>query len=67
MPEICGDAALYCDPNDPASLAQALGLLLKDDELRRKMSGLGQDRARTFVWQKTSQIILEAMRRSVSP
>lgn len=65
MPEVCADAALYCDPHDPASLAQALGELLKYEGLRLKMARLGRDRARTFVWQKTAERILQAMRQSL--
>ena len=65
LPEICGDAVLYCDPHDPVTLAQALETLLKDEGLRVKMRNLGQDRARTFVWQKTVQTILESIRSSL--
>jgi glycosyltransferase involved in cell wall biosynthesis len=34
MPEVCGDAALYCDPHDPATLAEQLRRLLGSEQLR---------------------------------
>ena len=61
LPEISADAALYCDPNDPASLASALNSLVHDPVLRLQMSRRGQDRARTFVWRQTATVILEAV------
>lgn len=67
LPEVCGDAALYCDPHDPSSLAQALDALLKNDGLRLNMSRRGRHRARTFAWQKTARVILQAMRQSFRP
>lgn len=67
LPEVCGEAALYCDPHDPGSLAQAMGALLKDEGLRLTMGRRGQDRASAFVWQKTAQRILQAMQQSFRP
>jgi glycosyltransferase involved in cell wall biosynthesis len=61
LPEINADSALYCDPDDPASLAKALISLVNDPVLRRLMSQRGQDRARTFVWRQTAKVILEAV------
>jgi glycosyltransferase involved in cell wall biosynthesis len=65
LPEISGDAALYCDPNDPNTLAQALKSLVQDAELRQRMGVLGQARARTFVWEKTADIILGAIKTKI--
>lgn len=62
LPEVSAEAALYCDPHDPASLAQALNALVTDPELRQHMAVLGQARARTFVWQKTATLMLEAVK-----
>ena len=65
LPEVCGDAAVYCDPHDPGSLAQALHALLNDEGLRHKMNVLGRRRARQFAWKKTAQVVLEVIQRSV--
>jgi glycosyltransferase involved in cell wall biosynthesis len=59
MPEINSDAALYCDPNAPESLAKALNALMQDPALRQQMSLRGRDRARAFVWQHTATVILK--------
>ena len=34
MPEVLGDAAVYCDPDRPETLAEALGSILADSERR---------------------------------
>ncbi len=61
LPEICGDAALYCDPNDPASLAEAAGRLLGDAGLRDEMRLAGQARASQFSWRNTARGVFEVL------
>ena len=41
LPEVCGDAALYCDPADPADMARALVQLLDDAALRQRLRAAG--------------------------
>ena len=55
LPEICGDAALYFDPNDPAALAEAAGRLMSDAALRDSMRAAGQARAAQFSWRNTAR------------
>ena len=38
IPEIIGDAGLLCQPNDFASLSDALSRLLESDDLRGELS-----------------------------
>lgn len=40
--ELCGDAALYCDPLDPASCAHALLSVLSDADIREALSKAGE-------------------------
>ncbi|MGZ8202602.1 MAG: glycosyltransferase family 4 protein [Burkholderiales bacterium] len=64
MPEICGDAAQYCDPRSPADIARRIVELLGNPALRTRMRELGLARARTFTWERcaqaTSEILLAA-------
>jgi alpha-1,3-rhamnosyl/mannosyltransferase len=54
LPEVGGDAALYCDPMDRDSMASALGKLLDDDGLHRDLRQKGLGRAAEFSWEKTA-------------
>jgi glycosyltransferase involved in cell wall biosynthesis len=52
LPEVGGDAALYCDPLDPASIAAGLQALLDGPELRAELSHKGQAHAEPFTWDR---------------
>lgn len=62
MPEVAGDAALLVDPARPDSIAAAARRLLEDDSLRSELAGRGLERARTFSWERTAGLTLEAYR-----
>ena len=55
LPEICGDAALYFDPNDPATLAEAAGRLMGDAALSDSLRAAGRRRAAGFSWRNTAR------------
>ncbi|MBU0987089.1 MAG: glycosyltransferase family 4 protein, partial [Proteobacteria bacterium] len=48
LPEICGEAALYVDPYDTRDIADKLGRIINDDELKAKLINAGYDRAKYF-------------------
>ena len=41
LPEICGDAAIYCDPRSPEDIAGKLAALMADGERRRNSPNAG--------------------------
>lgn len=57
MPEVCGDAALYCDPHSAASLAQAIRQLLQHPEEQARRKRLAEERAQQFTWEQTAMTI----------
>ena len=62
LPEVCGDAALYCDPDDPADIAHHVELMLEPDgrnDLRRR----GLERARCFTWERAARSLLGVLDR----
>lgn len=61
LPEVCGDAVLYCDPEDPAQLAAAIRSVFSDADLRARLSQAGRVRAQQFSWTKTAQRLLELL------
>ena len=50
MPEVCGDAALYCDPESEEDIARALLALGTDATLRARLAEAGRRRAHQFSW-----------------
>jgi glycosyltransferase involved in cell wall biosynthesis len=55
LPEVCGDAAIYCDPYSVDAIAQALERLLCDAALRARLSREGPPHARRFVWEESAR------------
>jgi glycosyltransferase involved in cell wall biosynthesis len=58
LPEVCGDAALYCNPNDPADIARALRLVLQDENLREDLRRRGLERSARFRWTDSARSLL---------
>lgn len=59
LPEVCGDAALLCEPNGD-DLAQALVSLLADESLQDQLRRRGATRAEHFTWERSARLHLEA-------
>ena len=55
LPEVCGDAAVYCDPDDPKDIAEKITMLMNDSTLREKLRGKGMERARQFRWDRCAR------------
>jgi glycosyltransferase involved in cell wall biosynthesis len=50
LPEVCGEAALYAAPDDPAAWAQAILAAGVDGETRDRLRAAGRARAAHFRW-----------------
>jgi glycosyltransferase involved in cell wall biosynthesis len=59
LPEIAGEAALRINPEDEASLADALERVLGDSTLRATLAARGADRVQHFQWEATARATLE--------
>lgn len=59
MPEICGDAVLYFNPDDHIDLAQKLKLILTNSELTTELIQKGKQRAEAFSWKLYKNEFLE--------
>ncbi len=53
FPEIAGDAAVYFDPQDGQSIAQAVTSVLEPESVRTELVQKGVLRAALFTWEKT--------------
>jgi glycosyltransferase involved in cell wall biosynthesis len=52
LPEICSDAALYCDADDPHDIAMVMKNVLTNKNLRETLSQRGRQRSGKFSWTK---------------
>jgi glycosyltransferase involved in cell wall biosynthesis len=55
LPEVCGDAALYCDPYSVDDIAEKLSQLLTDKSLVMGLKQRGFERVKIFTWEKSAQ------------
>jgi alpha-1,3-rhamnosyl/mannosyltransferase len=64
FPEVCADAALYFDPLDVDSMADALRRVVTDSELRLELVRKGQAREAEFSWRRSAEQTLAVYRQS---
>lgn len=62
LPETCGDAVVYFDPEDPAEITAAILRAIED---RDRLVALGQERAATFTWKRCADAHVASMRRAI--
>lgn len=60
LPEVCGDAALYCDPYSPEDIAAKIVLAVGDTALQRDLRRKGLERVKLFTWENTARQTLQA-------
>lgn len=61
LPEICGDSALYADPDDVQSWVENIRRLAVDPDLRKRFVGKGHTRASSYSWRWIAWKYLELM------
>ncbi|SFT89405.1 Glycosyltransferase involved in cell wall bisynthesis [Lishizhenia tianjinensis] len=60
LPEVGGDAVLYCDPYDVISIKEGLIRLKEDKTLRSTLKEKGPQRALNFSWDKSAEVLWSA-------
>ena len=58
-PEVCGDAALYCDPRNPVHIAEQVHRLVTEPELAADLRHRGFERVEHFSWNRSARRYLE--------
>jgi glycosyltransferase involved in cell wall biosynthesis len=61
LPEVCGEAALYCDPADDASIARALTQLVEDAPRRAELTALGRAQSAKHSWRGVAERVWTAI------
>lgn len=64
--EVCGNAALYCDPNNPADIADKIVEIIENKNLREQLKGLGRARARLFTWERSAEATHAAIKEALN-
>ncbi|TYP70274.1 glycosyltransferase family 4 protein [Paenibacillus methanolicus] len=54
IPEVCGDAVVYCDPYSVKDVAEKVVMLMNDENLKQSLKEKGRVRAESFSWYTTA-------------
>jgi glycosyltransferase involved in cell wall biosynthesis len=57
LPEVCGDAALYADPDDPEAWVEAIVRLHEDRQCQEGMAARGISQAGQFTWARSARLL----------
>ncbi len=55
MPEVGGDAAVYCDPMDTDSIAYAIERIASDEKLRHELENKAYEQAKKFSYERAAR------------
>jgi len=55
LPEVGGDAVVYCDPYNIEDVKEKIEMVLSDKVLQKQMIKKGLQRAKMFSWEKSAQ------------
>lgn len=61
LQDIGGTACLFVDPNKVSDIAHGLKRIVSDDVLRVKLQREGNERLKTFSWEKFAKIVLDEL------
>jgi len=62
VPEVVGDAGLYINPKNPASIAGVLTKLVSNKDLREKLIAQGFAQSKKFSWTLSAKKLLDILR-----
>jgi len=66
LPEVCGDAALYCNPYSPEDIATKISILIANPSLREELRQKGLERAKQFSWEKCAHETFAVIKKTLS-
>lgn len=67
LPEICGDAAEYCDPGSAESIAAGIQRLIHSPERRAELRRRGLARSALFRWEDTANRVARTLCTLLAP
>ena len=66
IPEVGGDAVVYCDPNNTDDISNKIVQVLNDTELQKSMKVSGIKRAKEFTWEKSASQHIKVFQKVLS-
>ena len=65
LPEVAGDAAVYCEPFDVEDIARAMRTVVQDEALRARLITAGIQRAQRYTWDRTAEGLWASIERMI--
>lgn len=66
LPEVCGNAALYCDPESPGDIAEKVKMVLGNEGLREELRKKGSMQVLQFSWERCARETLAVIEEVLS-
>ena len=66
LPGICGQAALYSDPEDFKDIAENMMLVFKDEDRSKELVKAGKTQARSYQWDKTVDLLWRSILKAIN-
>ena len=63
LPEVCGDAAIYCNPESEIDIAEKILGLTKNEAMQDDLRQRGLKRAQQFTWERSIAQTVEVFRK----
>jgi glycosyltransferase involved in cell wall biosynthesis len=67
LPEVCGEAAVFCDPYDPEDIADKIHQVVSDRDLQRDLQRRGFERVKQFTWERSAADYICALDNALVP
>lgn len=65
LPEVAGDAALYCNPYSVDDISEKMTILASDEKMRDDLSVKGLHRSKLFSWDTTAEKVWEVIEKEL--
>lgn len=62
--EVCGEAALYCNPTDTEDMTRCMERILQDEALRKQLQQAGARQVARYSWTLSAQQILTSLQQT---
>lgn len=59
--EVCKDAALYFDPENPSDIADKISIVIENESVRERLVAAGRKRVKLFSWEKSAQNLIKVL------
>ena len=60
--EVCGDSALFFDPNDKTDMTFKMTQIIKDVNLQNQLRQSGHQRVQLFSWERSARMVLKSLK-----